>query len=544
MRKNLLIVVALLIGGTMPTQSQINNSFRSHFQSFKEQKEQSFRAFRKRINEQFAEKLGREWKEAPVVAPVPQPKYEEVKPVEVPVEEQQPVTLSTPIEFKAVVTPPAPTPQPQPIIPIEKIRLSPMEFDVLVTPLRQGSIEQGNLLQPGQEDVKGSISTIDINAKPLEVDAHRIIFTFFGTKGAVRFDKSHIFHLSSTKEDQITKAWKIMSGDEYCDLLYDCLTIREKRQLCDWAYINMLKDVADAICGKNTDEAVLLQAYLFAQSGYAMRLGRDLSKGHLHLFFGTSHMIYGTWSYDGPKGAGERYYKFGEPLDVRERIAFESVEFPKEKLLSLYIDKEQLLDEDLAQPVVHQAAQCKDMKTSVTPNRNLMQFYDTYPTSMAAGDMMTRWAMYAHTPISAAVREQLYPTIRQAIKGCSQVEAVNKLLNYIQTGYEYRYDNEVWGDDRAFFPDETLYYPYCDCEDRAILLTRMVRDLLGLRCLLVYYPGHLAAAIEFTDEVAKGDYFMVDGHRFTSADPTYIVSRAGQTANAKDKDQAVVIVIN
>ena len=34
-----------------------------------------------------------------------------------------------------------------------------------------------------------------------------------------------------------------------------------------------------------------------------------------------------------------------------------------------------------------------------------------------------------------------------------------------------------------------------NCEDRAILFTRIVRDLLGLKCILIYYPGHLASAV-------------------------------------------------
>ena len=70
-------------------------------------------------------------------------------------------------------------------------------------------------------------------------------------------------------------------------------------------------------------------------------------------------------------------------------------------------------------------------------------------------------------------------------------------MKFVET-FEYKLDSEMWGvADRAFFPDETLHYPYRDCEDGAILFTRLVRDLLGLPSALVYYPGHLAAAVAF-----------------------------------------------
>src|SRR5574344_2037861 len=116
------------------------------------------------------------------------------------------------------------------------------------------------------------------------------------------------------------------------------------------------------------------------------------------------------------------------------------------------------------------------------------------------------------------------------------------LLKYVQTGFVYEYDDKVWGEDRAFFAEETLYYPYCDCEDRAILFTRLVRNLVGLKCALVYYPGHLAAAVHFTDSV-NGDYLQVNGERFTIADPTYINAPVGRTMPKMMNRSATAILL-
>ena len=124
----------------------------------------------------------------------------------------------------------------------------------------------------------------------------------------------------------------------------------------------------------------------------------------------------------------------------------------------------------------------------------------------------------------------------------TQLEAVERLLNWVQTAFVYEYDNVVWGDDRAFFPDETLYYPYCDCEDRSILFTRLVRDLLGLKCILIYYPGHLASAVCFTDHVS-GDYILVNGDKYIVCDPTYIGASVGYTMPDMDNASAKVIVL-
>ena len=139
---------------------------------------------------------------------------------------------------------------------------------------------------------------------------------------------------------------------------------------------------------------------------------------------------------------------------------------------------------------------------------------------------MTRWAMYANTPLSEHTKKILYPPLAAAIATCNQREAVSKLLNWVQTGFEYEYDDKVWGHDRAFFAEESLFYPFCDCEDRSILFSRLVRDLLHLEVALVYYPGHLATAVCFDDDI-DGDAVTVDNRRFIICDPTYIGAPVG-----------------
>ena len=49
-------------------------------------------------------------------------------------------------------------------------------------------------------------------------------------------------------------------------------------------------------------------------------------------------------------------------------------------------------------------------------------------------------------------------TFRPLLAGKSETEAVNMILNFVQTAFTYGYDDEIWGGDRPFFADETLYY--------------------------------------------------------------------------------------
>ncbi len=183
------------------------------------------------------------------------------------------------------------------------------------------------------------------------------------------------------------------------------------------------------------------------------------------------------------------------------------------------------------------------MAFTAASNKNLISFYDDYPTSEIGGDFMSRWAMYAETPLSDDARKSLYPQLRKVLNGKSEREAVEMLLNWVQTAFVYEYDDKVWGHDRAFFADETLYYPYCDCEDRSILFSRLVRDLIGADVVLVYYPGHLATAVNFRSDSVKGDYISLSGRKFVICDPTYINAPVGITMPQMDNGAAKVILL-
>ena len=220
-----------------------------------------------------------------------------------------------------------------------------------------------------------------------------------------------------------------------------------------------------------------------------------------------------------------------------------TVDFPQEKPLSLLMPHQPVLDIAKTDERTLVSKRYASVKAMVTVNKNLIDFYNTYPSAAVSENFMTRWAMYASTPLDETVKSGLYPALRESVKGLDQKEAVERLLNWVQTAFVYEYDDKVWGHDRAFFAEESLYYPYCDCEGRSILFSRLIRDLLGLKCILVYYPGHLATAIHFTENV-KGDYILLNGQRYIVCDPTYIGAPVGLTMPNMDNNKASVILLD
>lgn len=492
MRRFLAFNVVCILSVTLFAQ----NTYQEIFDEFSRNVKSEFYSFRDKCNSDYVAFLEASWKSFNACEAVPEPYEEQVPPViyEIPEPAPEPIVEPEPepvIERERpiveVIPPVEPVPQPQPVEPIRE------------TPV---------------------------------VEADVFEFSYLDMRLSVRAGSGLMFQLPSVRAKDISKGWKQLSAHDYDNLIVDCLSIRDKYALCDWAYLQMIKSFAVSFLG-NGDSATLLTAYLYAQSGYKVRLGT--SSGHLYLLYGTKYLIYGKsyYQFDGS-------YFFVLDSDLN-KMDIADCPYPGEKDMSIAISKEQMLGDNCSDSR-HFESDRYAIASDCTVNRSLLKFYDGYPTAEINGNSLSRWAIYAEAPVSRGVREELYPALRETVRGKNALEAADMLLDFVQNSLVYGYDDEIWGGDRAFFAEETLYYPYCDCEDRSILYSHLVRDLLGLDVLLVYYPGHLATAVHFNESV-DGDYLVVGQKKYTVCDPTYIGAPVGETMPGMDNSQARVILL-
>ena len=325
--------------------------------------------------------------------------------------------------------------------------------------------------------------------------------------------------LNGIDEDSVADMWEALSSSAYDDVLTDCIAIKNSLELCDWGYYKLVRKVSDEIYGES-DEAVVLSAYVMANSGYKLRMGR-LKTDKLCLLLGTEDGIYDCLSVTID---GDDFYLF-EDTDCTS-IAIMKNGFPNEKGMNLSIYRHQGFDYSPTSERTLISDAYRSLSASVKANKNMIDFYDTYPCPYRKEEPGTSWVYYANAPLDANVQATLYSEFKAAIAGKSQKEAGNMLLNFVQTAFEYKTDGEYWGYERPLFAAETLYYPYSDCEDRSILFSRLVRDLMGLDVVFLHYEGHLATAVAF-DEDISGDYIKLNGKKYLVCDPTYINAPIG-----------------
>lgn len=482
-----LITMLTIMSTTVRAQT---DEYQQAYEAFKHYTMSDYEGFREQANREYADFVRRAWQEYQAKPAIQKPKDKEVPPLVKPKDDGAPVPAkSNPVKIEQqIIEVPETAPQPAPVSPIRE--------------------------QQGQQ------------TKVAE-------FLFYGTPMQARLPESGLFTMKAITADGVADAWRQLASSDYDNTIRDCLALRMKHHLGDWAYLQMLDKFATS-CTNDGNKATLLMAYIYQQSGYVMRLAS--SAGQLRMLFATKHQIFGKRYFT---ISGEQYYAYG--ADVSQLVVCD-VGYPQEKQLSLLIAEPMSLEARMSEERVLTSEEFPDIAVRVSVNRNLTDFYADYPASMLNSNQLTRWAMYANTPLHPDQKERLEGLLKEKLSGLSEKDAVERLLNWVQTAFEYKLDNEVWGHDRAFFAEETLYYPYCDCEDRSILLSRLVRDLLGLKVILVYYPGHLAMAVGFTENVA-GDYILLGGKRYVVCDPTYINAPVGMTMSNMDNLTAKVILL-
>jgi len=453
------------------------------FQKYTEQRQSEFEAYRDRVNKEFADFMRQAWPEyqSKPAEPVPDSPEPPVPPT---IDPDTPPS-NDPIPFDNVVPAPLPVEPPQPIVPLP---------------------------EPAPQPEKPMFS-----------------FTFYGAKCKMPLENRHRFTLTDATENAVADGWMVLSSDKYLPIVARCLDYRDKLRLCDWGYVRFVEQMTTAFFSQSQkNEAILMQMYILTQSGYKVRIARAGNK--LVLLLPSKDTIY-RYSYLNIGGVN---YYIADPSLGQTWLNLFNREFPKEQYFSLRIAEQPILPVKASTPRHLQSKHDKDLEADVSVNKGLIAFYNDYPSS--------DWDIYANASLSQHAKKQLYPTLRSSIAGKNMPEAANILLHFVQTAFEYATDDEQFGRERALFADETLYYPYSDCEDRAILYSVLVRELLELDVVLLLYPEHLATAVCFDTDV-YGDYMMIDGKRYVVCDPTYINANIGQTMPQFKNTAATVVRI-
>lgn len=318
--------------------------------------------------------------------------------------------------------------------------------------------------------------------------------------------------IGNMREKAVADAYEAMCKADYKPLLADCRQLKKDLKLNDWGVFLFVRDVSNALC-VDANASVVMQQFLLNELGYKSKMARRADRDQMLLFVATDCKMYGRPYFTKD---GLNYYNLTSDETCQFYMCQE--DSPKAKSnIDMQITNAPLLNSGMVNSVHKNGA--GTVAVSVDVPKSLMLFYKSMP--------QCDYSVYVNAKVNPAVADRLLSSLAPIVEGKSETEAANLLINFVQTGFKYATDQEQFGYEKPFFVEELFYYPYCDCEDRSVLYSYLVRNLLKLDVVLLDYPNHIATAVCFNENVS-GDFVTVEGKKYIVCDPTYIGASIGK----------------
>lgn len=318
--------------------------------------------------------------------------------------------------------------------------------------------------------------------------------------------------IGNMREKAVADAYEAMCKADYKPLLADCRQLKKDLKLNDWGVFLFVRDVSNALCA-DAHASVVMQQFLLNELGYKSKMARRADRDQMLLFVATDCKMYGRPYFTKD---GLNYYNLTSDETCQFYMCQE--DSPKAKSsIDMQITNAPLLNSGMVNSVHKNGV--GTVAVSVDVPKSLMLFYKSMP--------QCDYSVYVNAKVNPAVADRLLSSLAPIVEGKSETEAANLLINFVQTGFKYATDQEQFGYEKPFFVEELFYYPYCDCEDRSVLYSYLVRNLLKLDVVLLDYPNHIATAVCFNENVS-GDFVTVEGKKYIVCDPTYIGASIGK----------------
>ena len=415
--------------------------------------------------------------------------------------------------------------------PIAQPKFNPKPVDKVKTPTKLAKVPEP--VAPELQLVDAPAHSIaPIVSVPKETDTFRqdLIVDFFGSSAILRIDKrTKSLSLSEVKPKAFARYWSDFTDTHYQTYIESLVEYAQQTNLNDWGIYQLVDKSAKQLFGTDNNRNMWKWAML-NQAGYQAKIGYNGNTVHLMLPF--MQQVFGKPYYS---ISGTNYYLLDNKLGKKNLYTYETNFGGAAKAIDLHLPYS-LNFSDTSNTVAKNTKLPRSQDAlKLQMNKTIMEFLDSYP--------QTDNIVYLNAAMSGSVKDKLYDYIRPRINGMSETEAVSYLMNYLHNSFEYKTDRDQFGKEKMFFPDEIFYYPYSDCEDRTVLFTRLVNDLLGLDVVALTYFSHMAAAVSFSQPV-EGYSFDVGGQTYTICDPTYINAPIGAVMPEYEGYKPIAIKIN
>lgn len=343
----------------------------------------------------------------------------------------------------------------------------------------------------------------------------KLSFDFYSGPFHTSLDEAMLVPIPGLSQEAIKSAFRTLNDSHYQPLVDSLLAYREKYELNDWLYYQLIRKTAQEISPKSADYSryTLYKWFLLAKSGYDARLALSHDKIIFYIYNKEDIEDIPFFMVDGKKFMCLNIHDYPKanlnqdppvPVQIpvaeaRKAFSYKVTKMPDFKPEG-YFEKQ--LQFTYGQKVYH---------FNIKLNPEVETIFANYPG--------VDFESYFNIPLSKETYSSLIPLLRENVKKMNQKKGVDYLMRFTRYAFLYENDQENFGLEKRLSPEETLFSKYSDCDDRVALFFYLVKEIYNLPMIALLYPTHITMAVQF-DKPAKGDAIVYQGRMYSVCEPT------------------------
>lgn len=335
--------------------------------------------------------------------------------------------------------------------------------------------------------------------------------------GTFNFELNESSKISFSEElssESISNFYKKLNQSDHQSLLSSLLAYKEKYQLNDWIYYQLIRKTAQQISPKteNYHRYTLYKWFLLSKTGYDARLSIGNNRLILNIKNDEDINDIPFFNIDGNKYMCLNYHDYGKvdfekdkifPINIKINEAVKSFSYKVTRMPDFkpesYREKE----------VAFQYRQ-KLYYFQVKLNPEVENIFANYPG--------VDFESYFNIPLSHETYRSLIPLLKKNVSGMSQKKGIDYLMRFTRYAFLYQNDEDNFGKEKHLSPEQTLFSKYSDCDDRAALFFYLVKEIYNLPMIALLYPTHISMAVQFDKPFGKS--IIYNGEKYSICEPT------------------------
>ena len=352
---------------------------------------------------------------------------------------------------------------------------------------------------------------------------------FYGREVPIKVDKKLRIKSKGIEEKNVAEYFSnIAKCRTESKALWDELTgVVNDFGLNEWGYFCLLRELSEDIFSDVNDRVLFCFYMLRNEGNFKTRVARGKDSGMLTLLIAldNSKEVY-SYSFfrfedNGQGKAPVKYYTVYGGGKAQEPVYTYSISEQDASKAEMKLDFNKALN--MGECDITRKVNLTKKRTVTLPyNRAHMAYLNDVP--------MTMFPIYFVTPVSIEAQKELQKNFNEMMAEYTPDQFIQMLLHFVQTAFEYKTDEEQFGYEKYFYPEEVIGYPYSDCEDRSAMFAWLVQKYTNAKVIGLQYEGHIATAVWFGDNAeVSGDGLIYGGKKYYVCDPTYINASIGMT---------------